>query len=145
MASRFAHCGVRLRAGDSLTGLGEAEIAVARDMWQRKWHPDTVKRTDRLRAAQGHLDRLCRLYTSWTQSIYAEKNAAIHTRAVTLRRFLCPALNTDLALQPSCNASRELNAAVRYLLSVTWDDRNQSPAPRSASRRNTAQCQGSLS
>jgi hypothetical protein len=57
--------------------MGQAEQAVARDMWQRKWHADTLERVARLRTALGQLDRLTGLFTNWTGSIFAEKNAAI--------------------------------------------------------------------
>jgi hypothetical protein len=60
-----------------LTGMGAAEQVVARDMWQRKWHADTLARAARLRAAQDQLDRVGALFTSWTGSIYAEKDAAV--------------------------------------------------------------------
>ncbi len=60
-----------------LTGMGKAEQAVARDMWQRAHHSDTMERLRRLRTAQGHLDRLSGLFTKWSGGILADQNAAV--------------------------------------------------------------------
>ncbi|MBK5198893.1 MAG: hypothetical protein JJE37_11525 [Methyloceanibacter sp.] len=60
-----------------LTGMGKAELAVARDMWQRKWHGETLARVQRLRAAQTQLDRLSGLFTRWSSGILADKDAAV--------------------------------------------------------------------
>ncbi len=60
-----------------LTGMGDAEVSVARDMWQRAHSGPALERLQRLRAAQSQLDRLANLFTSWSGSIYAEKDAAV--------------------------------------------------------------------
>ena len=59
------------------SGLEPAEHAVAKDMWQRQWHNDTLTRVARLRNAQAELDRLNTLFGKWSNDILADHNAAI--------------------------------------------------------------------
>jgi hypothetical protein len=76
-AGEAGFVGAVVNGSHLLTGMGKAEQAVAKDMWQRAHHSDTMERLRRLRAAQGHLDRLSGLFTKWSSGILADQNAAV--------------------------------------------------------------------
>ncbi len=69
--------GAIITGSPMLTGMTETELEVVKDMWRRRHHAETVERTRRLRQGLGHLDRLSNLFTRWSGSIYAERNAAV--------------------------------------------------------------------
>jgi hypothetical protein len=71
----FVHAATN--GSSQLSGLSETEQVVARDMWQQRWHPDTLARVRQRRDGLTELDRLCGLLGTRVNKLFAERNASI--------------------------------------------------------------------
>jgi hypothetical protein len=60
-----------------LSGLSQAETAIARDLWGRRHHTNTVERVERLKGALGQLDRVSALFSKWSGEILSDKSVAV--------------------------------------------------------------------